>query len=130
MDLAGLNRISMDGSASLRVEDDQGTRPNSPASVEGGQASHAPPMNEPGQGAEGTMGILQQLAQALQRAGDRPKMWCEKCTPMCASARVAPSNIVYLWYGYRSTGIDVLTTENWFSNVIWIYVMYKKDTSV
>ena len=34
----------MDGSASLRVEDDQGTRPNSPASVEGGQASHAPPM--------------------------------------------------------------------------------------
>ena len=49
---------------------------------------------------------------------DRPKTWCEKCTPMCASARVAPSNIVYLWYGYRSTGIDVLTTENCFSNVI------------
>ena len=47
MDLAGLNRISMDGSASLRVEDDQGTRPNSPVSVEGGQASHAPPMSEP-----------------------------------------------------------------------------------
>ena len=45
-DLAGLNRISMDGSASLRVEDDQGTRPNSLASVEGGQAFHAPPMNE------------------------------------------------------------------------------------
>ena len=61
---------------------------------------------------------------------DRPKTWCEKCTPMCASARVAPSNIVYLWYRYRSTGIDVLTTENCFSNVIWIYVMYKKDTSV
>ena len=56
---------------------------------------------------------------------DRPKTWYEKCTPMCASARVAPSNIVYLWYGYRSTGIDVLTTENCFSNVIWIYVMYK-----
>ena len=61
---------------------------------------------------------------------DRPKTWCEKCTPMCASARVAPSNIVYLWYGYRSMGIDVLTTGNFFSNVIWIYVMYKKDTSV
>ena len=52
----------MDGSASLRVEDDQGTRSNSPASVEGGQASHAPPMTEPEQVAGGTTGILQQLA--------------------------------------------------------------------
>ena len=69
MNLAGLNRISMDGSASLKVEDDQGTRPNSPASVEGGKASHSPPMNEPEQVVGGTMGILQQLAQALQRAG-------------------------------------------------------------
>ena len=68
-DLVGLNRISMDGSTSLRVEDDQGIRPNSPASVEGGQASHAPPMNEPEQVVGGTMGILQQLAQTLQRAG-------------------------------------------------------------
>ena len=58
----------MDGSASLRVEDDQGTRLNSSASVEGGQASHAPPMNEPEQVEGGTIGILQQLAQALQRA--------------------------------------------------------------
>ena len=56
----------MDGSASLRVEDDQGTSPNSPVSVEG--ASHAPPMSEPEKVAGGTMGILQQLAQALQRA--------------------------------------------------------------
>ena len=67
-DLVGLNRISMNGSASLRVEDDQGSRPNNPASVEGGQPSHAPPMNEPEQVAGGTMGILQQLAQALQKA--------------------------------------------------------------
>ena len=59
----------MDGSTSLRVEDDQGTRPNSPASVEGGQASHAPLMNEPEQVGGGTIGILQQLVQALQRAG-------------------------------------------------------------
>ena len=36
----------MDDSASLRVEDNQGTRLNSPASVECGQASHSPPMNE------------------------------------------------------------------------------------
>ena len=42
---------------------------------------------------------------------DRPKTRCVKCTPMCASARVAPSNIVYTWYGYRSTGTGVLTTE-------------------
>ena len=68
MDLAGFNRISMNCSASHRVEDDQGTRPNSPSSVEGGQASHAPPMNEPEQVAGGTMGILQQVVQELQRA--------------------------------------------------------------
>ena len=42
---------------------------------------------------------------------DRPKTRCVKCTPMCASARVAPSNIVYQRYGYRSTGTDVLTTK-------------------
>ena len=59
----------MDGSVSLNVEDDQGIHPNSPASVEGGQASHAPPMNEPEQVAGGTMGILKQLTQAYQRAG-------------------------------------------------------------
>ena len=59
----------MDDSASLRVEDDQGNRPNSPASVEGGQASHAPPVNELEQVVGGTMGILRQLDQALQRAG-------------------------------------------------------------
>ena len=64
-DLVGLNRISMDGPASLRVEDDQGTRPNSHASMEGGQASHAPLMSEQEQVAGGTMGILQLLAQVL-----------------------------------------------------------------
>ena len=42
---------------------------------------------------------------------DRPKTRCVKCTPMCASARVAPSNIVYQRYGYRSTGTGVLTTK-------------------
>ena len=59
----------MDGSGSQMVEGDQGNRPDSPASVIGGQASHAPPMNEPEQVVGGTMGILQQLVQALQRAG-------------------------------------------------------------
>ena len=42
---------------------------------------------------------------------DRPKTRCVKCTPMCASARVAPSNIMYSWCGYRSTGTGVLTIE-------------------
>ena len=59
----------MDGSGSQRVVSDQGDRPDSPASVEGGQAPHAPPTNEPEQVVGGTMGILQQLAQALQKAG-------------------------------------------------------------
>ena len=59
----------MDGSGTYRVEGDQGNRPDSPANVVGGQASHAPPVNEPKQVAGGNMGILQQLAQALKRVG-------------------------------------------------------------
>ena len=42
------------------------------------------------------------------------------CTPMCASARVASSNIVYLWYGYRSTGISVVEYRDWLLNIIWL----------
>ena len=52
----------------FRVEEDQGNRQDSPASVEGGQASHVPPMNEPEPVVGGAIDILQQLAQALQRA--------------------------------------------------------------
>ena len=59
----------MDSSGAHKVEGDLGNRPDSPASVVGRQASHAPPTNEPEQVVGGTMGILQQLAQALQRAG-------------------------------------------------------------
>ena len=59
----------MDSSGTHRVEGDPGDRPDSPASVLGGQVSHAPPTNEPEQVVGGTMGILQHLAQALQRAG-------------------------------------------------------------
>ena len=79
----------MDGSASLRVEDDQGTRPNSPVSVEGGQASHAPPMSELEQVAGGTMGILQQLAQALQRA-EQPAAITPKRSAIERMARYRP----------------------------------------
>ena len=49
----------MDGSDTHRVEGDQGNCPDSSASVGGGQASYAPPVNEPEQVAGGTMGILQ-----------------------------------------------------------------------
>ena len=52
----------------FRVEDDQGNRQDNPASVEGGQASHAPPMNESEPIVGGAIDILHQLAQALQRA--------------------------------------------------------------
>ena len=52
----------------FRVEEDQGNRQDSLASVEGGQASHALPMNELEPVAGGAIDILQQLAQSLQRA--------------------------------------------------------------
>ena len=58
----------MDSSRPHRVGSDSGSRPNSLISVEGGQASHAPSMNKQGQVAGGVVDILQQIAQALQRA--------------------------------------------------------------
>ena len=58
----------MDGSGPHRVRGDSGSRPNSLASVEGGQAFHAPSICEQGQAAGGAMDILQQIAQTLQRA--------------------------------------------------------------
>ena len=58
----------MDGSGLHRVRGDLRSHPNSPSSMEGGQASHAPSIREQGQAARGAMDILQQIAQALQRA--------------------------------------------------------------
>ena len=58
----------MDSSGPHRVGGDSGSRPNSPAIVDGGQASHAPPMNDQGQATRSAMDILQQITQALQRA--------------------------------------------------------------
>ena len=52
------------------------------------------------------------------RYADRPKTCCVKYTPMDASARVAPSNIVYQWYEYRSTGTGVLNTKICFLDII------------
>ena len=58
----------MDSSGSHRVRGDSVSHPNSPASVDGEQASHVPSMNDQGKATEGAMDILQQIAQALQRA--------------------------------------------------------------
>ena len=55
----------MDGLGPHRVRGDSGSRPNSPANVEGGKASHAPSIREQGQAAGSAMDILQQIAQAL-----------------------------------------------------------------
>ena len=48
----------MDGSGPHRVRGDSGSCPNSLASVEGGQASHAPSICEQGQAAGSAMDIL------------------------------------------------------------------------
>ena len=58
----------MDSTGHNRVRGDSGSRPNSLVGVDGGQASHAPSINEQGQVVGGTMDILQEIAQALQRA--------------------------------------------------------------
>ena len=58
----------MDGSSSQRVAGDQGDLPDSPSSVVGGQASHAPPIHQQEPTMGGTTDILQQIAQAFQRA--------------------------------------------------------------
>ena len=58
----------MESSGTKRVRGDSRSRPNSPVSVDGRKASHAPSIHEQGQAAGGTVDILQQIAQELQRA--------------------------------------------------------------
>ena len=50
-----------------RVRGDSGSPPNSPVSVDSEQAFHDPSIHEQGQTIGGTIDILQQIAQALQR---------------------------------------------------------------
>ena len=73
----------------FRVEQDQGNRQDSPASVEGGQASHAPPMNALEPAARGAIDILQQLAQVLQRAA-RPAAAAPQRSAIERMARYRP----------------------------------------
>ena len=49
----------MDSSGPHRIKGDSRSRPNSPTNVDGGKASHAPPMNNQGQATRGAMDILQ-----------------------------------------------------------------------
>ena len=58
----------MNSSGTHRVRGDSGSCSNSPTSVDGWKASHAPPMNDQGQATGGAMDILLQIAQAPQRA--------------------------------------------------------------
>ena len=70
----------MDSSGPHRVRGDLGSRPNSLASMEGGQASHALLIREQGQAVEGAIDILQHIAQFLQRAAQLalvPPQWSD-----------------------------------------------------
>ena len=58
----------MESSGPNSVSGYSGSRPNSPFSVDGGQTSRAPSIHEQGQAIGGTVDILHQIAQALQRA--------------------------------------------------------------
>ena len=58
----------MDSLGHHRIRGDLGSRPNSPDSVDGGQASHAPSIHEQSQVVGGIIDIVQEIAQALQRA--------------------------------------------------------------
>ena len=79
----------MDSSGHHRVRGDSRSYPNSPVSVDGGQASHAPSIHEQGQAARGTINILQQIAQALQRAA-RPAAVAPQRSAIERRARYRP----------------------------------------
>ena len=90
----------------FRVEEDQGNRQDSLASVEGGQASHAPPMNESEPAAGGAIDILQQLARALQRAA-QPAVVAPQRSAIERMARYRPIDFL----GRKEDEPSV--TENW-----------------
>ena len=69
----------MESSSPNRFRGDSRSRPNSPASVDGGQASHAPSIHKQGQATRGVVDILQQISQALRRAAQQVQV-----VPQCA----------------------------------------------
>ena len=104
----------MDGSGTHRVEGDPGNRPDSPAGVVGEQASHAPPTNEPEQLVGGTMGILQQLAQALQRA-KQPAVIAPQRSSIERMARYRPIDFM----GKKDD--KPAMTENWLEKLVQMH---------
>ena len=66
-----------------------------PGQVLSGQASHVPPMNEPEPTAGGAIDILQQLAQALQRAA-QPAAVAPQRSAIERMARYRPINFLGL----------------------------------
>ena len=58
----------MDSAGHHKARGDSRSHPNSLVSVDGRQVSHAPSIHDQGQATRGTMDILQQIAQAMQRA--------------------------------------------------------------
>ena len=96
----------MDGSSSQGVVGDQGDRPDSPVSVEVGQASHAPPIHQQEPTIEGFMEILQQIAQALQGAA-QPAAVAPQRSAIEQMARYRPIDFMGKKYD------EPVMTENW-----------------
>ena len=96
----------MDGLSSQRVVGDQGDRSDSPASVEGGQASHAPPIHQQEPTMGGTMEILHQIAQALQGVA-QPAAVAPQRSAIERMARYRPIDFI----GKKDDESDM--AENW-----------------
>ena len=88
------------------VEGDQGNRPDSTASVVGGQSSHAPSIHKQEPTTGGTMDILQQLALALQRAS-QPAMLAPHRSTIDRMARYQPVDFL------RRKEDEPSIAENW-----------------
>ena len=95
----------MDSSSLHRVRGDSGSHPNSPVSVDGGQASHAPSIHEQGQATRGTINILQQIAQALQRSA-QPATVAPQRSAIERMARYRPID-------FGKKGDEPSMVENW-----------------
>ena len=64
----------MESSGLNRVRGESRSRPNSPASVDGEQASHAPSIHEQGQATGVAVDILQQIAQHCKEQHNQSKL--------------------------------------------------------
>ena len=109
----------------FRVEDDLGNRQDNPASVEGGQASSAPPMNESEPATVGAIDILQQLAQVLQRAA-QPAAVAPQRSAIERMARYRPVDFL----GWKED--EPSMAENWLERTerMLVQMHYTPDESL